>query len=461
MIAPIVSFQRVHFVGIGGIGMSALAKFLLTKGHHVSGSDHHPGEQGKALTQLGAHVVPGHDERNIDGAQLVVITSAVAEDNPEVQEAHRRQIPVIKRSELLAEVVNAGDGIAIAGTHGKTTTSALIGHILVEAGLDPTILIGGISLNLGSNARAGRGRVVVAEADEYDASFLKLKPKIGVITNIEPEHLDFYGSVQALHEAFEEFSNAIDGSIILCADDPELRRIAEGANARVITYGIDQGQWRATDVRDSGGETVFRLNGPGVSHECRMRLAGLHNVSNGLAALAVSQEVGAELDSAITALSTFSGVARRFEIKGEAAGVLVMDDYAHHPTEVRASLRALLGRFGSRRGSSSHIHLIFQPHTYSRTELFLEDFARAFDDADCVYLLDIYAAREHNTKGISGQDLAAATGRRKVQVFYTESMDATLDKVVREVRPGDVVMTMGAGDVYQLSTRILEELQKR
>jgi UDP-N-acetylmuramate--alanine ligase len=461
MTTSIDAFDRIHFVGIGGIGMSALAKFLLAKGHHVSGSDQHPGDQGKALTQLGARVVPGHDERNINGAQLIVITSAVPPDNPEVQEAHRRRIPVLKRSELLAEVLNAGDGIAIAGTHGKTTTSALIGHILVEAGLDPTILIGGISFNLGSNARAGEGRIVVAEADEYDASFLKLKPKVGVITNLEPEHLDFYGSVQALHEAFENFIGAIGKSAILCLDDPELRRMSEELKVKVVTFGIDQGQWQARKIRDNGHETLFEVHGPGFSRQCRTQLAGLHNVRNTLAALATSREVGVEPHTAIAAVETFRGVARRFEIKGEAAGVLVMDDYAHHPTEIRASLRAVRQRFGSIRSDQGLVHLIFQPHTYSRTTLFLEDFAGAFGEADFVYLLDIYAARECNIDGISGEDLAVAARRRNSHVAYAETMDAALDNVLAQVKPGDLVITMGAGDVYQLSSRILEELGKR
>ena len=449
------SCRRVHFVGIGGIGMSALARLLLAKGYQVSGSDRQPGEQGEALARLGARIMPGHDARYVDGAELVVVTSAVGPDNPEIRAAAARQIPVMKRAELLAAILNPSFGIAIAGTHGKSTTTALIGHLLAETGRDPTILVGGISTNLGSNTRVGSSGLVVAEADEYDASFLRLRPRIAVITNLDPEHLDFYGTVDRLHVAFAEFARRVSETLVICADDPILPGLVQDVAARVLTYGLEEGEWRASEIREDGEVTRFRAGRAALDYELTTRLAGAHNVRNALAALAVGDALGVPFPAMAQSLATFQGVARRFEIKGEVGGILVIDDYAHHPTEIRANLLALRQRF------SRPIRLIFQPHTFSRTQAFLDEFSQSFAGADIVYLLDIYAARETDTLGVCGRDLAVLAGQEHGQVRYTETMEATLEALVADARPGDLVVTMGAGDVYHLGPALLQRLGER
>jgi UDP-N-acetylmuramate--alanine ligase len=455
MTVDLESHRRVHFVGIGGIGMSALARYLLTQGYDVSGCDRKPGEQGETLRQLGARVETGHQPEHVYDADLIVTTSAVAADNPEVREAAERGIPLVKRSELLAAIVNARRGIAVAGTHGKTTTSALIGHLLIEANLDPTILVGGISANLGSNARVGGSDLVVAEADEFDASFLRLRPEIAVITNVEPDHLDFYSTLDRLHEAFRAFAEGVSGTLVVCADDPILPDLLAGVRAPVVTYGIERGEWRATDIVEGPDSVTFRLDGDASNLTLTMRLAGQHNVRNAAAAVAVTRLLGAPEERIVQALASFRGVQRRFEVKAEIDGILIMDDYAHLPTEIRANLVALRRRYGR------PLRVVFQPHTYSRTRHLLNDFARSFEDADAVYLLDIYAARENDTLGISGRHLAEQAAAVHTGVRYTETEDATLDALLRDVRPGDVVVTMGAGDVYHVGTRLAEELRRR
>jgi UDP-N-acetylmuramate--alanine ligase len=447
--------RRVHFVGVGGIGMSALARYLLATGYQVSGSDRSAGEQLEALARQGAQVHTGHAAHHLDGADLVVVTSAVGPDNPEVREARARQLPVVKRAELLAAVVNQGRGIAVAGTHGKTTTSALIAHLLVQGGLDPTVLIGGISRNLGSNARVGSSRLVVAEADEYDASFLHLRPEVAVVSNVEPEHLDFYGTAQAVNEAFRSFAAGVSGTLVLCADDPVASSLAGSGPARSVTYGLGRGDWQAVDVREEGGLTRFTAQRGGESELYTIPLAGLHNVRNALAALVVGEVLGVFGPTLQEALATFTGVERRLELKGEAGGVLVIDSYAHHPTEIRADLAAVKARF------RRPIRVVFQPHTYSRTRAFLSDFGTAFQDADAVYLLDIYAARETDTLGVSGLSVTEAVQEHHPTVRYTESADGTLDRLLAEARSGDLVVTMGAGDVYQLAPRLLDGIKRR
>lgn len=455
-----IEANHVHLVGIGGIGMSALARWLLARGYEVSGCDRDPGEQGEALRRLGAHIQTGHDRAHVEPADLVVISSAVGADVPDVAAARAAGVTVIKRAEMLAKIANAGRGIAVAGTHGKTTTSALIGHLLTEAGLDPTILIGGISVNLGSNARLGQGDLVVVEADEYDASFLRLRPEIGIITNAEADHLDFYGTVERVHEAFRAYAEAVTGTLIACVDDPIVPSLVASPPSRVQaieadiqTYGIDHGEFRAADIQETGSVTTFTA-GAG-RHPYQMCLAGRHNVRNALAAILAAQTLGiAETDIA-RGLESFRGVARRFERKGEAGGVLVLDDYAHHPTEIRSNLEALRARF------NRPIRLVFQPHTYSRTKSFLPEFAASFAGADAVYLLDIYAARETDTLGIAGQDLACLAMARHPHVAYVETADAAVEHLLADVQPGDLVVTMGAGDIYHLGPRLLERLAAR
>jgi UDP-N-acetylmuramate--alanine ligase len=453
MTVDLDGIRRVHFVGIGGIGMSALARHLLSNGYAVSGSDREPGQQGHALAEMGATVHAGHASEHLDDAQLVVVTSAAPADNPEVAAARRRGIPVIKRSELLAAILNPRRGVAVAGTHGKTTTSALIGHLLIEAGLDPTVLIGGISTNVGSNARVGGSDLVVAEADEYDASFLRLRPCIAVVTNVEPDHLDFYGTPERVYEAFSQFAERVEGTLVVCADDEEAMAIANTSTADVVTYGIDAGAWRARDVREEGARTIFSVEHAGVVTEYEMSLAGPHNVRNALAAIAVASCLGVRPETVRAALASFAGVARRSEVIGEAGGVLVMDDYGHHPSEIRTVLGALRRRY------QRPIRLIFQPHTYSRTHAFLQDFATSFSDADHVYLLDIYAARETDTLGLAGRDLADAASAHHQRVTYAGTQDRALDLVLRDAGSGDLVLTMGAGDVYRVGPRLLEGLR--
>ena len=443
--------RHIHFVGIGGIGMSALARWLLAQHYDVSGSDQDPGEQGEALTRLGARVSSGHRGESIEGADLVVVTSAVGPDNPEVRAAEDSGILVVKRAELLSWIFNAGRGIAVAGTHGKTTTSALLGHLLVAAGLDPTILIGGISADLGSNARVG-GQLIVAEADEYDGSFLRLRPEIAVLNNVEADHLDFYGAAEQVYDAFRQFAHGITDLLVYCADDPIAAGIAGDVPATAIGYGLDYGEWKASELDERDGFTNFTVEHDGTHTPYTSALFGRHNVLNALAAIVAASSLNVPVEAIQTALPTFSGVVRRLEIKGDAAGVLVLDDYAHHPTEVRAALAAVKQRY------QRPVRVVFQPHTYSRTKAFMADFACAFRDADVVYLLDIYAAREHDSLGISGHDLPSAVRRCHSKVHYTRTIDDTLALLVDECNVGDVVVTMGAGDVFRLGPRLLAEL---
>lgn len=443
--------RHVHFVGIGGIGMSALARWLLAQHYAVSGSDRDPGEQGEALAQLGARVSAGHRADAIVGADLVVVTSAVGPDNPEVLAAEDRGISVVKRAELLSWIFNAGHGIAVAGTHGKTTTSALLGHLLVAARLNPTILIGGISANLGSNARVG-GQLVVAEADEYDGSFLRLRPEIAILTNVEADHLDFYGAEEQVYDAFRQFAHAITDLLVYCADDPIAAGIARDVPATAIGYGLNSGEWQASGLGQKDGLTHFTVVHNGTHTPYNSALFGRHNVLNALAAIVAAASLSVPTHVIQTALSAFTGVARRLEIKGDVAGVLVLDDYAVHPTEVRATLAAVKQRY------QRPVRVVFQPHTYSRTKAFMADFACAFRDADVVYLLDIYAAREHDTLGVSGQDLASAVRRCHSNVHYTRTIEDTVAVLVDECNVGDVVVTLGAGDVFRLGPRLLAEL---
>ncbi len=455
MTLDLAAHKHVHFVGIGGIGMSALARFLQARGFEVSGSDRQWNDQLDGLQALGARVWEGHDASHLGDADLVIVTSAAAADNPEIVAAQERGIPVVKRAVLLATIANAGRTIAVAGTHGKTTTSALIGHILTEAGLDPTILIGGIGWNLGSNARVGKGEWTVVEADEYDRSFLHLRPEISVITGVEPDHLDIYGTAEAVREAFHLFAKETSQTVIACADDPHMHEVVNGIRARVLTYGLEAGEWRAAEVREKGGHTSFEVAFEGHPETYCTQLAGRHNARNALAAATAARCAGVEPASICAAIKSFSGVERRFEIKGEEGQVLVIDDYAHHPTEIASNLAALKSRYGRR------IVAVFQPHTYSRTQAFLDEFARSFGDADAVYLMDVYAARETDTLGVSGRLLAERTKQYHAGVMYTGTENDTVSQLARDLRPLDVVITMGAGDVGSLGPRLLERLRGR
>jgi UDP-N-acetylmuramate--alanine ligase len=464
-------------------------------GYKVTGSDMEPSELTRALASEGISVYEGHRRDNLagpgleEGKVLVIASSAVPDDNPEVVEARRRGYSVVKRQEILNEMTEGRTTIAVAGTHGKTTTSAMIAWILTEAGLDPTFIVGGILQNLGVNARAGAGGHFVIEADEYDRAFLGLWPHVAVVTIIEHDHPDCYPKFDDMRSAFSEFADRVRdrGQLIVCGEDHEARRLAANfeklrlqstapsVRARVATYGEGPiWDWQASDVELGGSPTFEVRHRNTLLGTCALQLPGRHNVLNALAALAAAAAVGIDFDTAAGALTRFRGTARRFELKGQAAGVTIVDDYAHHPTEIRATLEAARLKFPGRA-----LWAVFQPHTFSRTAALLDGFASAFGDADHVLVTSIYAAREHNTFGVSGSDLVArmvspelAGGRAlnhpqsgdivgHPDAQYVPSLDSAVSVLLERVRPGDVIMTLGAGDGYLVGERVLEGLKDR
>ena len=462
--------RHVHFVGIGGIGMSSIAEVLLRRGFVVSGSDLRASDVTAHLETLGATVHEGHAAEHVQVADVVVYSSAVRDPlaNPETAEAIRRRIPIIKRAEMLGELMRAKRGVGVAGTHGKTTTTTLVGLVLQAGDLDPTIIVGGKVAVFGSNAVAGLGEIIVVEADEYDRTFLRLAPIHAVVTNIEADHLDIYRDLDDIKDAFVQFANSVPffGAAILCLDDANVRDVLARITRRVVTYGTSrQATLRAESIEQVGATTQFdvyesaeRLGG------ITLHAPGLHNVRNALAAVAVGLELDLPFATIARGLATYTGVDRRFQIKGEAAmpaapdapagTVLVVDDYAHHPTEVEATLQAAAKGWPERR-----IVAVFQPHLYSRTRDLADDFARAFYDADVLVLTDVFAAREEPIEGVSGQmlaDLAREVGHRDVQYVPDK---AQLPVVLAGlVRPGDLVVTMGAGDVYRYGQAFLDRL---
>jgi UDP-N-acetylmuramate--alanine ligase len=457
--------QRIHFVGIGGIGMCGLAELLRAQGYQVTGSDLAEGPTVARLRSLGVAVAIGHDARHVEGADVVVVSSAVRSSNPELVEAERHGVPVIPRAEMLAEVMRLKDGIAVAGTHGKTTTTSLLAHVLQVAGLDPTIVVGGRVIGAGaeserSGARLGSGSFLVAEADESDGSFLHLAPVIAVVTNVEAEHLDHHGSVAALEDAFGAFLERLPfwGAAVLCLDDPGVQRLLARVGRRRITYGLlAQADWVAAEVRTDGGGMRFAVRRHGEAlGSVSLPLAGRHNVANALAALAVADEVEVPFAVAADALASFRGVERRFETKGVAAGVRVVDDYGHHPTEVRATLAAARGVHTGR------IVVVFQPHRYTRTRDLFDAFTTAFHDADLLVLTEIYAAGEPKIAGTEAAALAdAIRARGHRDVRFVPELERVPAELVPELRNGDLVLTLGAGSVSQLGPRLLERLVER
>lgn len=449
----------VHLMGIGGIGVSGLAYLLLEKGYRVSGCDLTPTRLTDRLAGLGAVVRHGHDAAHIDDIDLLVISSAVRDDNPELMAARERGVPVVKRAGLLATLLGGQSIVAVAGTHGKTTTSALVASILRVAGLDPTAVIGGEVPGLGAsgetaNARLGRGRWAVAEADEYDASFLRLSPAMAIVTNVEADHLDFYGNVEGVRSAFADFVARLpaDGVLIACADDVTTLCLAETASCRVVTYGLGTAaDWVARDIEYTEAGTRFTAfrEGVGAAH-VHTSLSGRHNVANVLGALAASVEAGVPLDAATRALGRFEPPLRRQEVKGYAAGgAIVVDDYAHHPTEIRATLSALRQRFPGRK-----LRVAYQPHTYSRTRAFLSETGASFDDADEVAVTPIYAAREHDTLGVSGLDVVDAVRAAGRPAIFAPSLDDVSMWLLRGDSPETVLVTLGAGDIWKASERL-------
>jgi UDP-N-acetylmuramate--alanine ligase len=451
--------QQLHFTGIGGIGMSGIAEILLNLGYQITGSDLKLTPITERLATLGARIYEGHVASNISGAKALVVSSAVDAQNPEVQEARRLGIPVIPRGELLAELMRLKYGIAVAGSHGKTTTTSMTAAILNYAGMDPTVVVGGrVGVMGGSNAQLGQSNFLVVESDESDGSFLKLSPIIAIVTNIDREHLDHYHDIDEIRRAFIEFVNKVPfyGAAILCIDDDNVQQILPAINRRVITYGVSaQANLVVTSSSCGHLSSDFRLRYKSTDlGEFHLRVPGVHNVLNATAAVAVGLELEVTPDAIRDGLASFTGVDRRFQMRGEAKGVTVIDDYGHHPTEIRATLAA------ARECQFTRVHAIFQPHRYSRTFHLMDDFARAFNQADTVYLLDIYAASEQPMDGVSSEKLAERMrdfGHRSVT--YCNTLDKAVEAVAAVAGERDAVLTLGAGNVWQAGDKLLQTLR--
>lgn len=453
--------RHIHMVGIGGIGMSGMAEILLQKGYTVTGSDASQSDTVNRLRELGAEIYIGHDEKNIEGADVVVFTSAVkAEENLETKAAMEAGIPVIKRAEMLAELMRMKYGIGIAGTHGKTTTTTLAGHVIQDGGFDPTIMVGGKVHSFSeTNAVVGKGDIIIVEADEFDRTFLRLTPSLAVITNIEAEHLDIYDSLDDVKDAFVEFANKVPfyGAVVLCLDDPNVRSIIPRLERRTITYGLTpQAKIRATNVEVNNFNSTFTVLNEGRKlGEITLSAPGEHNVKNALAAIALGLELDMDFKYIKSGLERFEGVFRRFQLKADIDGVIVIDDYAHHPTEVQATLKAARNGWKDRR-----IVAVFQPHLYSRTQNLYQDFGSSFFDAEVCVITDVYPSREEPIEGVSGKliaDSAKEFGHR--QVHYVEDKKNIAARLKEIVQAGDVVITMGAGDIYKYGEEFVETLK--
>jgi len=452
--------QHVHFTGIGGIGMSAIAEVLLNLGYEVSGSDLRLSPITAKLAGMGARVYEGHATGNVSGARALVVSSAVDEQNPEVQEARRLQIPVIPRGELLAELMRLKYGIAVAGSHGKTTTTSMTATILNTAGLDPTVMVGGrVAAMGGSNARVGKSEFLVVESDESDGSFLKLAPIIAVVTNIDREHLDHYPDLDAIRAAFIEFVNKVPfyGAAVVCLDDANVQGILPQVKRRTITYGTtSQADVEATEISCGQFASSFRLRHRANDlGRFELRVPGRHNVLNAMAAAAVATELEVKPDVIRQGLAAFSGVDRRFQVRGRRAGITVVDDYGHHPTEIRATLD------GARLCGFRRVHVLFQPHRYTRTLHLMDEFASAFNQADTLFVADIYAASEKPIEGVTAEALVERIrqfGHR--HAIYVGTLDSGVAALVETAREGDLVLTLGAGNIWQAGDKLLDQLGK-
>jgi len=456
--------QRVHFVGIGGIGMSGIAEVLLNLGFKISGSDLKMSAVTDRLASLGATIFEDHRPENVGGAEVVVASSAVPHNNPELAEARAQHIPVIQRAEMLAELMRLKYGIAVAGMHGKTTTTSMVAAVLAASGLDPTVVVGGRVDAMGSNARLGNSQYMVAEADESDRSFLKLSPILAVVTNIDREHMDCYRNMRDVKRAFLDFMDRVPfyGMVVLCNDDPILRRLLPQIPRRVVTYGTRRGSDFHIKVRECGFDNqnnhpisrfdvIYRGTNLG---DFRLRVPGAHNVLNATAAIAVGVGLDIQVGQIRAALETFHGVDRRFQLRGKVAGISVIDDYGHHPTEIRATLAA------ARQCGFGKIHVIFQPHRYTRTRDLMDDFATAFEDADSLIVLDVYPASEQPIEGVTGEALVQKIIEAgKSSATYASSFAEAAKSVCEVATEGDMILTLGAGGVSQLGPMILEKLQ--
>ncbi len=449
--------RRIHFVGIGGVGMSGLAEILRSLEFEVSGSDLKESSTTHRLVALGVQVMIGHAAIHVHQADVVVYSSAIAHKNQEVIEARALGIPVINRAEMLAELMRVKYGVAIAGSHGKTTTTSLVATVLRAAGLDPTVVVGGKMAALGSNARLGAGDLLVAEADESDGSFLQLSPTIAVITNIDPEHLDHYGNVNKIKEAFVQFASRIPfyGLSVLCLDHPNVQDILPYIPRRHTTYGLSpQADYFARQVRFHGVVTQFQVYRRGEDlGTFAVKMPGVHNALNSLAAIAVADELEVALDVTKDAIANFSGVARRFSIVAELNGITLIDDYGHHPAEIRATLEAAHQAYSN---ENRRIIVAFQPHRYSRTRDLFHDFTRAFNLADCLFVSDIYAAGESPIDGVHSEKLVQALREHgHHDTCYVPSKEETASKIIKIIRKGDVVIALGAGDI----NKVLKDIQ--
>jgi UDP-N-acetylmuramate--alanine ligase len=451
--------QRVHFIGIGGIGMSGIAEILLTMGYAVSGSDLRGSSTTERLERLGATIYVGHAAGNAAASDVVVTSSAVAKDNPEVVEARARKIPVIQRAEMLAELMRLKYGIAIAGMHGKTTTTSMVAAVLAGGELDPTVVVGGRVDAMGSNARLGKSQYLVAEADESDRSFLMLSPILAVVTNLDREHMDSYADMADVENCFVAFMDKVPfyGAVTACVDDERLRGILSRVRRRVYTYGESaEADFRLRMLPSAeGSHARFEVNARGlVLGPFELHVPGRHNVLNATAAVAIGVQLGLTPEKIAAGLATFRGVDRRFQVRGVERGVTVIDDYGHHPTEIRATLQA------ARECGYGRVLVLFQPHRFTRTRDLMDDFAGAFGDADAVQVLDIYAASEQPIEGVTGETLAAAIqAKNGGRVMYAASMAEAVERLVEDARPGEMILTLGAGSVSQAGPMLLEALR--
>ncbi|MEK6582413.1 MAG: UDP-N-acetylmuramate--L-alanine ligase [Nitrospirota bacterium] len=465
-------YRIIHFVGIGGIGMSGIAEVLHNLGYEVTGSDIKDSDTTNRLHSLGIKIYIGHKAENVDDAHVVVISSAVSKDNPEVVAAKEKSIPVIPRAEMLAELARMKYGVLIAGAHGKTTTTSLISTVLAHGGLDPTVVIGGRLMATGSNARLGQGDFLIAEADESDGSFLKLSPTIAVVTNIDREHMDFFRTMDALREAFLSFMNKVPfyGAAIVCIENEEIRRLVPSVHRRCITYGLSSdADIYAVDINKGFMSVSFDVMHKGKNlGNFSIPVPGLHNVLNSLACIAVAMELKMETGKVKEALNKFSGIQRRFELKGDEKGVKVFDDYGHHPTEIKATLRAAkeglidkTQRAESReQRNGGRLFVVFQPHRYTRTRDLIDEFSGCFADADVLYLMDIYPAGEKPIDGINSNVLIDRIKKAGHEgAVYFSVREKLMENLLLRLRQGDVVFTLGAGDVWKAGEEILKRLR--
>ncbi|MFO1518088.1 MAG: UDP-N-acetylmuramate--L-alanine ligase [bacterium] len=454
--------RHIHFVGIGGIGMSGIAEVLANLGYKISGSDLKRSPITVRLAKKGAKIFYGHRASHIEGAHVVVISSAVRPTNPEWTTAQEKGIPVVTRAEMLAELMRLKYGIAVAGSHGKTTTTSLVANVLYQAGLDPTLVIGGRVKSFRSNAKLGKGEFLVAEADESDGSFMKLSPTIAVITNIDPEHMDHYHSFEELKATFVNFANKIPfyGAVVACVDHPTVKEILPQIKKRVVTYGLTEtADFYARDIQQQGLQERFEVFHRGVSlGKVTLKLAGLHNVYNALAAIAVGHELEIPFKQIVKGLGSFKGIERRMETLYKGREAWVIDDYGHHPEEIKATLSALRMAFPDRR-----IVTLFQPHRYTRTRDLFAEFQGAFGNTDLLLLTEVYAAGEDPIAGVSGESLALAMKKKKDEtgIYFSADKETLADEAARIIRPNDVIVTLGAGDIVKVGRKIAQWLRKK